>query len=263
MLCTTILRHVAQTSDFFAERRKMDWNWSIRMSPVLCQNRYFFQPFDGMRLNLQTFSQNAEKWTEIDQCEWDQYLAKTYALCNHFTACGPNLRLFRRKAKNGLKLIYPNESCTLPKPILFPTIWRHEAQPTDFFAECRKMDWNRSMRMRPIFSKNVCFVQPFYGMWPKLKTLSQRGEKWNSIGVQYLAETYTLYNHFTVCSPNFRLFRRMAKTGLKSISADESYILPEPMLCATFLRHVAQTTDSLARKAKYGLSLIYGNESNI
>ena len=53
----------------------------------------------------------------------------------------------------------------------------------------------------------------------------------------------------------------MAKTGLKSIYANESYILPEPMLCATFLLHVAQTTDSLARKAKYGLSLIYGNES--
>ena len=80
----------------------------------------------------------------------------------------------------------------------------------------------------PIFSRNVYLVQPF-----------------------------------TVCSPNFRLFRRMAKTGLKSIYANESYILPEPMLCATFLRHVAQTTDSLARNAKYGLSLIYGNESNI
>ena len=147
--------------------------------------------------------------------------------------------------------------------MLCATILRHVAQTSDFFAERRKMDWNWSMRMSPIFCQNPCFVQPFYGMWPKLKTLSQRGEKWNSIGVQYLAETYTLYNHFTVCSPNFRLFRRMAKTGLKSIYANESYILPEPVLCATFLRHVAQTTDSHARKAKYGLSLIYGNESNI
>ena len=135
--------------------------------------------------------------------------------------------------------------------MLCATILRHVAQTSDFFAEWRKLDWNRSMRMSPIFCQNPCFVQPFYGMWPKLKTLSQRGEKWNSIGVQYLAETYTLYNHFTVCSPNFRLFRRMAKTGLKSIYANESYILPEPVLCATFLRHVAQTTDSHARKAKY------------
>ena len=206
MLCATILRHVAQTSDFFAERRKMDWNWSIRMSPVFCQDRCFVQPFDGTRLNLQTFSQNAEKWTEIDQCEWDQYLAKTYALCNHFTACGPNLRLFRRKAKNGLKLIYSNESCILPRPMLCPTIWRHEAQPTDFFAECRKMDWNRSMRMRPIFSKNVCFAQPFYGMWPKPQTFSQNGENWTKIDlcewVLYFAKTHALCNHFTACGPN-------------------------------------------------------------
>ena len=160
MLCATILRHVAQTSDFFAERRKMDWNWSIRMSPVLCQNRCFVQPFDGMRLNLQTFSQNAEKWTEIDQCEWDQYLAKTYALCNHFTACGPNLRLFRRMEKTGLKSIYANESYILPKPMLCATILRHVSQTKDSFAERRKMEFNWS----PIFSRNVYLVQPSYGM---------------------------------------------------------------------------------------------------
>ena len=260
MLCAAILRHVAQTADFFLERRKMDFNWSMRMSPIFSENVCFVQPFDGMWPKPPTFSHNAEKCTEIDKCEcgqylaktyalcnhftaffaerrkmdWDrscervQYLAETYALCNHFTACGPNLRLFRRKAKNGLKLIYPNESCTLPKPMLCPTIWRHEAQPTDFFAECRKMDWNRSMRMRPIFSKNVCFVQPFYGMWPKPQTFSQKGEKWTEIDlsewVLYFAKTDALSNHLTAWGSTYRLFRRMPKNGLNSINANETNI---------------------------------------
>ena len=247
---------------FFAERRKMDWDRSCERVQYLAETYALCNHFtacgpnlrlfrrkakNGLKLiypnesctlpkpmlcptiwrheaQLQTFSQNAEKWTEIDQCEWDQYLAKTYALCNHFTACGPNLRLFRRKAKNGLKLIYPNESCTLPKPMLCPTIWRHEAQ---------------------------------------LQTFSQNAEKWTEIDQcewdQYLAKTYALRNHFTVCGPNLRLFRRMEKTGLKSIYANESYILPKPMLCATILRHVAQTKDSFAerRKMEFNWSLIF------
>ena len=95
MLCATILRLVAQTTDVFAERRKMDPNRS---------------------------------------CKRVQYLAKTYALCNHFTACEPNLRLSRRMEKTGLKSIYANESYFLPKPMLYVTILRHVAQTTNSFA---------------------------------------------------------------------------------------------------------------------------------
>ena len=47
----------------------------------------------------------------------------------------------------------------------------------------RKLDWNRSMRMSPIFSQNECFVQPFHDHWPKLQTFSQKGEKWTSIAL--------------------------------------------------------------------------------
>ena len=39
--------------------------------------------------------------------------------------------------------------------------------------ERRNMDFHWSMGMSPIFSKNVFFVQPFYGMWPKPQNLSQ------------------------------------------------------------------------------------------
>ena len=148
MLCATILRHVAQTTDVFAERRKMDPNRSckrvqylaktyalcnhftacspnyrrfrrkakngpksfMQTSPIFSKNVCFVQPFYGMWTKPQTFSQNGENWTEIDLCEWVLFFAKTDALCNHFTACGPNYRLFRIKAKNGLQLIYSNES---------------------------------------------------------------------------------------------------------------------------------------------------------
>ena len=155
------------TTDFFAECRKMDWNRSMRMRPIFSKNVCFVQPFYGMWPKPQTFSQKGEKWTEIDLSEWVLYFAKTDALSNHLTAWGST---------------------------------------TDFFAECRKMDWNRSMRMRPIFSKNVCFAQPFYGMWPKPQTFSQNGENWTKIDlcewVLYFAKTHALCNHFTACGPN-------------------------------------------------------------
>ena len=172
MLCATILRHVAQTTDVFAERRKMDPNRS---------------------------------------CKRVQYLAKTYALCNHFTACSPNYRRFRRKAKNGPKS-FMQTSPIFSKNVCFVQPFYGMWTKPDFLAEWRKLDWNLSMRMSPIFGQNRCFVQPFYGMWPKLQTLSHKGEKWTSIDlferVQYLAKRYTLWNHFTACGPNLRLFRR-------------------------------------------------------
>ena len=147
MLCATILRHVAQTSDFFAEwrsRRKLDWNRSMRMRPIFRQNPCFVQPFYG---------------------------------------------IFRRKAKNGLRSI---------------------------------------MRTSPISSRNVCFLQPFYGMWPKPQTFSQKGEKWTEIDlsewVLYFAKTDALSNHLTAWGSIYRLFRRMPKNGLKSINANETNI---------------------------------------
>ena len=60
MLCATISRPLAKTTDFFAERRK---------------------------------------WTSIALCERVLYFAKPRALCNHFTTIGLNYRLFRKKAK--------------------------------------------------------------------------------------------------------------------------------------------------------------------
>ena len=298
MLCATILRPLAQTTDLLSERRTMDFSWSMRMSPIFSENVRFVQPFDSMWPKPPTFSHNAEKWTEIDLCEWGQYLPKTYALCNHFTGCSPNFRLFRRMAKSaktGLKSIYANEANISPKPMLCAAILRHVAQTADFFLERRKMDFNWSMRMSPIFSENVCFVQPFDGMWPKPPNFSHNAEKCTAIDkcecgqylaktyalcnhftaffaerrkidwdrscerVQYLAETYALCNHFTACGPNLRLFRRKAKNGLKLIYANESYILPKPMLCATILRHVAQTKDSFAvrRKMEFNWSPIF------
>ena len=159
------------------------------MSPIFSQNECFVQPFYDHWLKLQTFSQKGEKWTLTDICQWLQYLAKTNALCNHFTTIGPNYRPSLRKANNGLQLIYANES-------------------------------NKS--------ENVCFVQPFDSMWPKPPTFSHNAEKWTEIDLcewgQYLPKTYALCNHFTACSPNFRLFRRMAKTGLKSINANVANI---------------------------------------
>ena len=57
------------------------------------------------------------------------------------------------------------------------------------------------MRMSPIFSENVCFVQPFDGMWPKPPTFSHNAEKCTEIDKcecgQYFAKTYALCNHFS------------------------------------------------------------------
>ena len=161
MLCATILRPLAWTTDFFAERRKMDFNRYMPMTPIFSQNECFVQPFYDHWPKLQTFSQKGEQWTSVDLCEWVQYLAKTYALCSHLTACGPNLRLFRTMLKNGLKSIYANEANIYQKRMLCATILRDVAQTSDFFAEWRsrrKLDWNRSMRMSPIFCQNRCFV---------------------------------------------------------------------------------------------------------
>ena len=156
--------------------------------------------------------------------------------------------------------------------------------------------------MSPIFCQNPCFVQPFYGMWPKLKTLSQRGEKWNSIGVQYLAETYTLYNHLRYVAQTLDFFAEWRKLDwnrsmpmspifcqnpcfvqpfygmwpkLQTLSRERrnmdfhwsmgmSPIFSKRILCATILRHVAQTSEFFAELgAKTRLKSIYANESNI
>ena len=212
MLCATILRPLAQTTDLLSERRTMDFSWSMRMSPMFSENVCFVQPFDSMWPKPPTFSHNAEKWTEIDLCEWGQYLPKMYALCNHFTTCSPNFRLFRRMAKNWTEIDKCECGQYLAKTY---ALCNHF---TAFFAERLKMDWDRSCER-----------------------------------VQYLAKTYALCNHFTAGSPNFRLFRRMAKsakTGLKSIYANEANISPKPMLCAAILRHVAQTADFFLERRK-------------
>ena len=199
---------------------------------------------------LKTLSQRGEKWNSIGV----QYLAETYTLYNHFTVCSPNFRLFRRMAKTGLESIYANESYILPEPMLCATFLRHVAQtrlsrakgeiwtfidlwewvqylanvffvqpfygmwpkPQNFSQNLgRKLDWNRSMRMSPIFSQNECFVQPFHDRWPKLQTFSQKGEKWTSIAlcerVLYFAKPRALCNHFTTIGLNYRLFRKKAK----------------------------------------------------
>ena len=113
MLSLTTLWDVAQTTDFF-EWGKLDFNRSMRMSPIFSQNACFGQPFYGMWPKIQTFS-IGDKWISINLCEWVQYLAKTYAFCNYFTACGPNYRLFGRHVKNWLQLIYANEVQYLAK----------------------------------------------------------------------------------------------------------------------------------------------------
>ena len=68
MLCATILRHVAQTTDVFAERRKMDPNRSCKRVQYLAKTYALCNHFTACEPNL-TFSQNGENWTEIDLCE--------------------------------------------------------------------------------------------------------------------------------------------------------------------------------------------------
>ena len=158
-------------------------------------------------------------------CERVQYLAKTYALCNHLTACSPNFRLFRRMAKSaktGLKSIYANEANISPKT----------------HALCSH----------------------FTACGPNCRLFLRKAKKWTSIDlcewVQYLAKTYALCSHLTACGPNLRLFRTMPKNVLKSINANVANIWRKRMPCATILRHFSQ-------KGEKWTEIDHANESNI
>ena len=159
----------------------------MRMSSMFCQNASFLLSLvTACGPNYRLFDWNDRNWLQSIS-DFNRCLGKTHPLCNHsktsganhgffhrqmwkmhfnqcmrmgsnfkpnasflhFVACGPKSGLFHRNSQNA----------GFAQPFL-----RHVAQTSDFFAERRKMDWNRSMRTSPIFSKNVCFVQPFYGM---------------------------------------------------------------------------------------------------
>ena len=128
LFCYHLLRRVAQTTDFLAEMIETDFNRCLGKTHPLCNHSktsganhgFFHRQMWKMHFNqcMRMGSNFKPKriisafilWHVAQKADFFTEIAKTQALHNHFTACSPNFRLFCRKAKNGLKSIYANES---------------------------------------------------------------------------------------------------------------------------------------------------------
>ena len=102
----------------FRKKAKMEFHWSMRMSPIFSQKVYSAQPFYGMWPKIQTFWQknvlHRSMWMgsniqskhilwaiilkQVAQTTYfPQTCEKKDGLCDHFTAWGPNYRLFSER----------------------------------------------------------------------------------------------------------------------------------------------------------------------
>ena len=159
-------------------------------------------------------------FAEIWKIEFNQCMRMSSMFCQNasfllslVTACGPNYRLFGWNDRNWLQSISDFNRCLGKTHPLCNHSKTSGANHGFFHRQMWKMHFNQCMRMGSNF-KPKRIISAFI-LWH----VAQKADFFTEI-----AKTQALHNHSTACSPNFRLFCRKAKNGLKSIYANESNI---------------------------------------
>ena len=137
MLCATISRPLAKTTDFFAERRKMDFNCSMWTSPIFCQTPCFVQPFYDHWLKLKTFCKKAKMEFHWSMRMSPIFSQKVYS-AQPFYGMWPKIQTFWQK--NVLHRSMWMGSNIQSKHILWAIILKQVAQTTYFPQTCEKKD---------------------------------------------------------------------------------------------------------------------------